>query len=1120
MGEVSEPETISYRTETPYPGGVLCQRIFGPIRDYKCGCPPGMGLEGVRHKGKTCPECKVTILPANERFNRMGHISLVRPVVHPLASKYIAKLLQIGKGKISEIAYCEGHLRFVQRARGNVIVNTPEGKFAGEFEVLNEREEGTESSPMALFKAIQSLDLVEMQVATDDESHRALISRLLRRNFDPTNYFVQSIAVSPAGYRSVVSMEGFYATSGRNELYLRILRRNIRLRTLIEYNIDDPELLELENSILHKAVETLYLGGMMESNGVELPGVIEGLMSKGGLIRGGMLGKRVDYSGRSVITSGPNLRLDQIGLPIPMAYELFKPFVINQIQELYDLKFKDAQASWQARDHRAFYALEEVVKFRRVIMNRQPSLHRLSVMAFWPVLINDKCLRVHPMVCAPFNADFDGDTVAIHTILSVESQREAEQLMSCKANLLMATNGEPVIAPSHEMVIGLYVMTAIKSYREKPRYENNITRLERLLDSRDPLTNEPMFHINEKVMFKYPDGRLVETCLGRLLLERSMGVEITEPLGKSSIRHLIKGLPIRYHAQKCLDILDEVMHLALKYVTLEGFSVCAEDFSEPPTRAARFAQSNQFEVDTKKKVEEYEITPQDGYERIVREWMGTIKDLQQDYIQAAGEDNPIVMMYRTGARVSMSQISQLVVAKGMTANMLNKISEHPIENSLKDGLTPVDYFNSCSGSRKSLADKKFITPISGYLARRLVTGTRDIGISQNDCGTTKTIRILSETAVGRYDTNGIYIDAVRPGKYTEVRSSVTCEGQGGICRKCYGLDPSTMALVRLNTPVGAIAAQGLTEPTTQMSMRTFHTSGAATLHESNKVAKACADGVVKIEEEEGGSLYRIMVDEYTYYARKDQTRLVVKDGDRVTAGQLLFGYVNANLENEDIAGTLPKLEGYFELYESKVGESAVVATKSGEVMLMPNGDKIKILVGGEVMGESHGNVVHVANGQIVDISDELSIGEVSIRSLYHRSNLDLKLCAEVFLRKVTNLYAGDGIHVDPKHIEMIFRAMTEIVSREDGSRGLRSYDTGGIELHGVSGVGKNFPSWLKAIGFGWIKSILADALEAGSTSYGTRTESILAGIRLDRILTEPGERYDEPVDESQTLNAE
>lgn len=1094
-GEVTEPETISYRTERPYPGGILCQRIFGPIRDYECECGT---LKGVKYKNKICTHCGVTVLPSTERFNRMGHISLIRPVVHPLAYTYIARLLQISKTSVIDIAYSQAHLRFVPQVRGNIVTEIDGNIFAGYYEVVYEREEGTKSSPKAIRDALASLKLQEMQTATDDDTHREMISRLIRKDFDPVRYTVEAVAVSPAGGRSIVNMEGFYATSGRNELYQRIIRRNIRLRTILEYDINDEELLDLENTLLHKAVETLYLGGMMESNGVPLAGIIEGLMDKGGLIRGNLLGKRVDYSGRSVITSGPNLKLGQIGLPIKMAYELYKPFVINRIQDLYEVSFAKANEIWELRDHRAFRALEAAVKMRKIVMNRQPTLHRLGVMAFDPVLINDKCIRVHPMVCAAFNADFDGDTVALHMILSIASQREAEQLMSCEANILMSSNGDPTMAPSHEMVIGLYVMTIIKDYRETPLVENSLERIEGMLDTRDEFTNLPRLHINEKIEFRYSDGRRVITTPGRLLLERALGVEVTEPLGKSSIRKLIKDLPNRYHARKCLDILDEVMQLSLKYVTYEGFSVGINDFSEPPTRTARFNKSNEFEKDLKDRVEEGLVESDDSYEQIVREWMGTIKDLQSDYVEAAGEDNPIVMMYRTGARVSMSQISQLVVAKGMIANMANKISEHPIENSLKDGLTPSEYFRSCSGSRKSLADKKFITPISGYLARRLITATRDFGITEEDCGSTKGIRILSKDSFGRFTREGEFISNISDEKYTYVRSPVTCQAHGGICRKCYGVDPSTMAVIRMNTPVGAISAQSLTEPTTQMSMRTFHTSGAATLHDSNKVAKAFKSGKVSLED--CGQFTKISVDELEYFAKKGKYRLAVAEGDTVNAGDLLFSYVNSNLENEDIAGTLPKLEGYFELFDTKLGESAVVAPESGRVSIVLNGDRLKVFVGQSFAGEVTDNVLCVANGQLVEKSDELSIGEVSIKSLYWRSNLDLELTAEVFVRKVVNLYAGDGIIVNPKHIEMVFRAMTEVVIKEDGSKGLRILDKGGIQLYGVSGVGKNYPSWLKAVGFGWIKAILTDALEAGSVSYGTRTEAILSGSRLPEVI--------------------
>lgn len=1099
-GEVVEPETISFRNERPYPNGVLCQKIFGPIRDYECECGK---MKGIRFKDKTCPDCGVTVLPSSERFNRMGHIMLVRPTVHPLAYKHVAKLLQLTQKAVKQIAYTESYLRFVPEMSGNIVATIDGNRFVGRFEVLDEAEEDAFSSPNALFEAVKSMDLVESLANSEDEGHRILLSKMIKKNFNPLDYFVQIVPVSPAGYRSVVSMEGFYATSGRNELYQRILRRNIRLRTIIEYGVDDPELLNLENSLLQKAVETLFLGGMMESNGVSLPGVIEGLMGKGGLIRGNLLGKRMDYSGRSVITSGPNLKLDHIGLPYGMAFELYKPFIIRKIMTEYGLRFKRATEVWASRDRIAYDCLEKVVELRRVIMNRQPTLHRLGVMAFKTVLISDKCIRVHPMVCAAFNADFDGDTVAIHVPLTDKAQRECVELLSCGANLLMSANGEPVMAPSHEMVIGLCVMTTLKDYGRGKIYENDIDRLVQLHSMNDDSTNLIHLRVNETLIFCYPDGRKVETCLGRLLIERATGHEVTDFLGKSSIRKIVRDLPNRYHRQQCLDILDDLMQWGLKYATSEGFSVCSDDFKEPPSKKARLAKSNEFERKVKFQLSESEITEQDAYEQIVREWMTTIKDLQAEYVKTAGDDNPIVMMYKTGARVSMSQISQLVVAKGMIANMSNHISEHPIENSLKDGLTPWDYFSSCSGSRKSLSDKKFMTPKSGYLARRLVTAARDLGITEDDCGSTEGVRVYPRDAVGRYGLDGEQIETPPEGRYTTVRSPVTCTAKGGICRKCYGLDPSTNALVRRNTPIGALAAQSLTEPTTQMTMRTFHTSGAATLHESTRVTKSHHTGVVTLDEE--GDFHLIKVGDHTYYGKKSVTRLGVKVGDTVNPGDILFGYVDGNLENQDIAGTLPKLEGYFELQDSKVGESSIIATESGILAIHVFDDKLKLYVGqgtGTVfLGEVDGNIVTVPNGHPIEVGDELTVGEVSIKSLYYdRSVGNLKLSAEVFVRKVQALYAGDGIHVDPKHVETIFRAMTELVVMDDGTKGLRSHDKGRIVLQGVIGSGKNYPSWLKAIGFGWIKEILVNAVETGAISYGGRTECVISGSLIPTII--------------------
>lgn len=1097
-GEVTDPETISYRTQRPIDNGLLCQKIFGPIKDYECNCSR---YRGIRYKNVTCEECGVTVMSSNERFIRVGHISLIQPVVHPLAVKHIGKILQITASDVNSIAYAEKWIKFELVNSGHIVIKDAEGHmYRGRFVTSDEALPEYNTTAVALYDAVKSIVLDETvaSIASDDD-YRKLLLQMIDKNFDPTSYFVRHVLVGPAGYRSIVSMEGFYATSGRNELYQRILRRNIRLRTILEYGIDDKELLNLEQALLQKSIDTLFMGGMMESNGVPLSGVIEGFSGKGGLIRGNLLGKRMDYSGRSVITAGPNLRLDQIGLPYGMAYELFKPFVIRELIAALECTYKHAHKHFENRTPETRRALERAVVGRRVLMNRQPSLHRLSVMAFKVVLIHDKCIRVHPMVCAPFNADFDGDTVAIHVPLTDKAMREAEELLSCGANLLMSANGEPVMAPSHEMVIGLYAMTAMRSYDRPKITENSLERLKYIHDFNDPVTNVRALKIDEILTFIHPDGTREETCLGRLLIEDISGVKIKDFVSKSSIRKLIRGLPTRFSRQQCLDILDQLMQWSLHYATQLGFSVCIEDFKEPPSRKAMFAEANAFEAHNRHLVEEAEITKEDAYERNVRKWMGVIEQLQKEYVVDSGDDNPIVMMYKTGARVSMSQISQLTVAKGMIANMANKISEHPIENSLKDGLTAWDYFSSCSGSRKSLSDKKFITPKSGYLARRLITATRDLGITEDDCGSTTGVRLPSAQTYGRYDLEGNYIETPSTEKWSIVRSPVTCKAKGGICRKCYGDDPSTMVLVRNNVPVGAIAAQSLTEPTTQMTMRTFHTSGAATLHESNKVAKAVKDGVVHIDE--SGEFYTtVTLDGLVYYALKSSARLLVEDGDSVKKGQLLFGYVNNNLENEDIAGTLPKLEAYYELYESKLGEPAVVAINEGAVTYVPDGETLKVFVNEVFQGVIENNVPSVPAGQTVEVGDELSVGEVSIKSLFYRTMGNLPVVAELFVRKTQNLYKEAGIYVDPKHLEMVFRAMTEIVIKEDNSKGLRSFDQGTPILKGAIQVGYTYPSWLKAIGFGYIRSILVNALSTGSTTYGTRTEAIISGGRIPSVL--------------------
>jgi len=667
---------------------------------------------------------------------------------------------------------------------------------------------------------------------------------------------------------------------------------------------------------------------------------------------------------------------------------------------------------------------------------------------------------------------FIQDTMAAHLPVSKQSLLDVKQLMDGNKHLLNPGNSSVATVPSHEMLIGLYKLTNLVDMGLPKKYKS--------IELLNYLQQINEVKVNEKILFSDGNGSYKETCLGRLWLEELLQVSIDAPLEKKSIQASLSKVYDKLTIEQFTIVLNKLKELGFEWATKLNFSLGMNDFYIPSTRENKFLEASQYAEE----IESGDFSETQKHELVVRRWMNTIKEVQDDFITEAGEDNSLVLMYRTGARASMSQISQLTVAKGMQADSAGNIHRYPIERNHREGLDVMGYFRSMSGSRKGLVDSKFSTPKTGYLTRRMVMAARDFYIVSNNCRTQNGFWVPNSSIKGRSvieSSDG----------WSKIRSPIFCEAKGGLCKKCYGIDPATRKKVAKNTAVGVIAGQSLSEPTTQMTLRTFHTSGAAELGDSPTVVISSVSGTVHIET---GDVTAVFVDTKVYYAHSNST-IVVEEGQKVVPGIPLINYVK-DVRQEDVTNKVPILELYFEVRVPKV--EAVVSMSSGPVTLNPtNEGTVEIFIDDVLQGTVVDQPVFVYDGQIVNRGQFLSYGEVNLRKLWNTTG-DLELMSSVFVSRLAALYLDEGVKIFSIHLEVIFRALTEIVRKEDGSLGLRMFEDGDILLKGADQLGGNHPSWLKAVGYGWTKSNLSLAAAMNKTSYDLPTERIMVGELLPR----------------------
>ena len=912
FGEIKKPETINYRTFKPEKDGLFCSRIFGPVKDYECLCGK---YKRMKFRGIICEKCGVEVTLSKVRRDRMGHIELAAPVSHiwfmkSLPSR-IATLLDMTIKNLEKVLYFE---QFIVVEPG--LTDLKKGDIISEEQFIDYQDEYGEDSFSAAIGAeaieqmLVSIDLEQDYnqlkidlTETKSELKKTKITKrlkliesfILSKN-KPEWMIMKVLPVIPPELRPLVPLDGGrFATSDLNDLYRRVINRNNRLKRLIDLRAPDI-IIRNEKRMLQESVDALFDNGrrgrvITSTNKRPLKSLSDMLKGKQGRFRQNLLGKRVDYSGRSVIVVGPNLKLHQCGIPKKMALELFKPFIFHKL-DIYGWAntIKAAKKLVEKEDPRVWDILEEVIREHPVLLNRAPTLHRLGIQAFEPILIEGKSIQLHPLVCTAFNADFDGDQMAVHVPLSLEAQLEARVLMMSTNNILHPASGKPIIVPSQDIILGIYYLSIIRDKQiGEGRNFLDLNEIEKALENGDISLHSK---INARVKNSDGDILKVTTTPGRMILgnilpkNKNIKYEmINKTLTKKEVSNIIDTV-YRFCGQKeTVLFADHIMQIGFKYAAIAGISFGKDDLIIP-------SDKDNLLYATQAKVQEYEDQYQDGlitqgekYNKVVDAWSectNKVADKMIDVISNPTDDQPInsvYMMAHSGARGSAAQLKQLSGMRGLMAKPSGEIIENPIKSNFKEGLSVLEYFTSTHGARKGLADTALKTASSGYLTRRLVDVAQDAVIREEDCGTKNGVIVeeiveagnitspLTERILGRTPVEDILDEnnntMVKAGEIIseqhldpisklgirslKIRSVLTCETEDGICSKCYGRDLARGTPVNIGEAVGIIAAQSIGEPGTQLTMRTFHIGGAASSSVEQSNATSPVSGIVKLE---------------------------------------------------------------------------------------------------------------------------------------------------------------------------------------------------------------------------------------------------------------------------------
>ena len=1095
-GEVKKPETINYRTLKPEKDGLFCERIFGPQKDWECHCGK---YRRVRYKGVVCDRCGVEVTKAKVRRERMGHIELAAPMSHIWYFKGIPSrmglLLDMSPRSLEKVLYFASY-----------VVVDPGETGLNEKQLLTEKEYRTAVDKYgynsftvgmgaeAVKQLLQNIDLekeskelrADLKDSTGQKRVRTIrrlevVEAFKKSGNKPEWMILDAIPVIPPDLRPMVQLDGGrFATSDLNDLYRRVINRNNRLKRLLELGAPDI-IVRNEKRMLQEAVDALIDNGR-RGRPVTGPGnrplksLSDMLKGKQGRFRQNLLGKRVDYSGRSVIVVGPELKFYQCGLPKKMALELFKPFVMDKlVKEGFAHNIKSAKSIVEKVKPEVWDVLEDVIKSHPVLLNRAPTLHRLGIQAFEPVLVEGKAIKLHPLVCTAYNADFDGDQMAVHVPLSVEAQAEARFLMLSVNNILAPKDGTPITTPSQDMVLGCYYLTIEAQGGEKGTGTVFKDFNEMLLAYQNQTVQ---LHSLVKMRVVLEDGRssIVESTVGRFIfnenipqdlgfVDRSVdpfGLEIDFLVDKKALGKIIDKCFRKHGNTETAVLLDHIKSLGFKYSTRGGITVAVADMKIPEAKKGYITAAEE-------KVDKYEkayrrglISDEERYERVIETWTETTEKVTDALMAGLDRLNNIYIMAHSGARGSKNQIRQLAGMRGLMANASGKTVEVPVKSNFREGLSVMEYLTSSHGARKGLADTALRTADSGYLTRRLVDVSQDVIVREVDCGTTETtetfaikdgnevIEVLYDRIVGRYTidpivnptTGEVIVEAdsmikedeaekiIAAGIETvQIRTVLNCKTNHGVCSKCYGRNLATGKEVNIGEAVGIIAAQSIGEPGTQLTMRTFHTGGVA--------GGDITQGLPRVEE--------------LFEARKPKGLAVITE-----------------------------ITGRVEIDETGKRKEISIVPENGET---------------EVYAIPYGSRIRVKHGQMVEAGDPLTQGSINPHDIVRVKGIGG--VQDYIVKEVQRVYRMQGVDVNDKHIEVIVRQMLSKVKVED---------PGDTEL--IPGGYEDVLTFDKcneeAIAQG-LKPAVAKRVLLGITKASLATESFLSAASFQettRVLTE------------------
>ena len=1038
-GEVKKPETINYRTLKPEKDGLYCEKIFGPSKDWECHCGK---YKKIRYKGVICDRCGVEVTKATVRRERMGHIELAAPVSHIWYFKGIPSrmgtILSIPPRSLEKVLYFASYI-VTDKGSSDLEKKT----ILSEKEYLEAKEKygntfKAEVGAEAIYKLLADIDLEEeskrlkeeLKKAGNSKSQKmikaakelAVIEAFKESGNRPEWMILKAIPVLPPDLRPMVQLDGGrFATSDMNDLYRRIINRNNRLKKLLEIGAPDI-IVRNEKRMLQEAVDALIDNGR-RGKPVTGPGnralksLSDMLKGKQGRFRQNLLGKRVDYSGRSVIVVGPDLKIYQCGVPKEMAIELFKPFVMKELVAR-DIahNIKSAKKMVERVETQVWDVLEDVIKDHPVMLNRAPTLHRLGIQAFEPVLVEGKAIKLHPLVCTAFNADFDGDQMAIHLPLSVEAQAECRFLLLSPNNLLKPSDGGVVAVPSQDMVLGIYYLTLDKPgdkgegmfFKDMNEallaYENGYITLQAKIKVRRE-------GINSKGV---KEQRIIESTLGRFIfnevLDQNLGFvdrSLDENFLKLEIDFLVKKKELKQILEKCManlgatrtaEIMDAVKSLGYKYSTIAAMTVSVSDMTVPPEKAEILKEAQKKVEIITRNFRKGLLTEQERYQEVIKNWKKADDEIAAKLMSGLDKYNNIYMMAHSGARGSDKQIKQLAGMRGLMADTKGHTIELPIKSNFREGLDVLEYFVSAHGARKGLSDTALRTADSGYLTRRLVDVSQDLIIRETDCRAGKSeipgmwvsafmdgkeeIESLEERIKGRYSCETIYDDngevivkanhIITPKRAArimktkavmeagtaakiKIRTVLTCRSHVGICAKCYGANMATGDPVQVGEAVGIIAAQSIGEPGTQLTMRTFHTGGVA--------GGDITQGLPRVEE--------------LFEARKPKGLAIISE-----------------------------IAGKVSIQDTKSRREVVVTADDGEERKYPI---------------NYGSRIKVFDGDVIEAGDEITEGSINPHDLL--SIKGVRAVQDYMIREVQRVYRLQGVEINDKHIEMIVRQM-------------------------------------------------------------------------------------------------